>query len=132
MHYETVRQRSERSPVTMNLHRSDEDWLAELGHRIAAARLRRNWTQSRLAREAGLSRPTIARMEAGQSTQLTNLIRTLRALGLATRLEQLVPAVETRPIEALEGRGPRRQRASGRRAQQTVPEETTWRWGDDT
>ena len=62
-----------------------------LGQRIARYRLNRNMTQSALAGEAGVSLPTVQRLEGGHSTQATNLIRVLRALRLLGNLDNLVP-----------------------------------------
>ena len=56
--------------------------LAELGRRLARQRLDRNLSQDDLAREAGVSKRTLHRMEHGHSAQMTNWIRVLRALGL--------------------------------------------------
>ena len=49
-------------------------------------------TQAQLAAESGLSVTTVKRIEAGESTQTTTLIRVLRELGLLGGLEVLVPA----------------------------------------
>jgi transcriptional regulator with XRE-family HTH domain len=94
--------------------RTDPAVLAELGRRLAARRLERNWTQAELAAEAGISKRTLVRLESGDSTQLTNLVRVLRALELEGALEALVPAVGVRPLEQLRSQGKRRKRASRR------------------
>ena len=60
---------------------TDQQVLAELGDRLAQYRLNRNLTQDQLAREAGVSKRTVVRLENGQSSQMTNLVRVLRALG---------------------------------------------------
>ncbi len=109
---------------------ADGEVLAELGRRLARSRLDRNWTQTELAQEAGVSRSTVRRLEAGESTQLTNLVRILRALGLLANLDALVPAPEVRPLQMLEREGRRRQRATGGRRKST-PRDSSWRWGDE-
>ena len=83
---------------------TDQQVLAELGDRLARHRLNRNLTQDQLAREAGVSKRTIVRLENGQSSQVTNLIRVLRALGLLGNLDALVPAPSASPIEALKAK----------------------------
>ncbi len=93
---------------------TDSAVLAELGKRLAARRLERNLTQAELAAEAGLSKRTVLRLESGESTQLTNLVRVLRALDLQGALTALVPAAGARPLEQLHSAGKRRKRASRR------------------
>jgi len=116
----------------MNRHflASDEAILAEIGDRVAAARLSRNLTQAALARDAGVSKRTLERLEAGESAQLTSLLRVLRALDLLGGLDALLPPPRPGPIELLEAGGRPRQRASGSRAEQETPGEP-WRWDDD-
>jgi transcriptional regulator with XRE-family HTH domain len=110
----------------------DEEALGELGRRLAGVRLERNWTQGFLATEAGVSRATVRRLESGHSTQLTNLLRILRALGLAGNLEGLVPQPEVRPLDALEREGRRRRRASGKRLNpESDATDQAWSWGDE-
>ena len=117
---------------------SDDERLTRLGRRIAEQRLRVDQTQSQLAHEAGVSRATIQRLEGGASIQLDHLVRVLRALGLADRLDELVPELPRSPLEAIRNaRG--RQRASGgrgrndrssSRAAERRRDEGEWQWGD--
>ena len=93
--------------------------LAELGRRLARCRLNVGVTQSALAFEAGISKRTLARIEAGESVQLTNFLRLLRALGLVENLEALAPPDEPGPMDLLRMRGKRRQRASAKPAKAT-------------
>jgi transcriptional regulator with XRE-family HTH domain len=103
--------------------------LQELGQRLTRARLDRNLTQADLAREAGVSKRTVERLEAGKSTQLGNLLRMLRALDLLGRLDALVPESPPSPVEQLRLEGRRRERA--RRA--TPPAAgRSWTWGDES
>lgn len=54
-----------------------------LGANLAEARQRRQWTQAELARKAGLSRPTIAKVERGNpGTSIEAYIAVLWAMGL--------------------------------------------------
>lgn len=111
-------------------HMSDSAALAELGERLARHRLQRNLTQDELAKEAGVSKRTIARLEAGESTQLTNLIRVLRALGLLTTLDALVPPPIPSPLEQLRTKERLRKRASPRASEEPSSQEE-WVWGDE-
>ena len=102
--------------------------LTELGARLERIRLERNVTQAALAREAGISRRTVVRLEQGEGGVGTiALLRVLRVLGLLDRVDQLVPEPLPSPIEQLRLQGRRRQRASGVRRD---AEEIGWTWGD--
>lgn len=72
---------------------SDEAILQEVGCRLLRRRLDLEQTQEELAKEAGVSKRTVERLEAGESTQMTSFLRILRALDLLTGLDQalLVP-----------------------------------------
>ena len=107
---------------------TDPAVLAEIGQRLAQHRLERNLTQAELAKEAGVSKRTLIRLEGGESTQLTNLIRILRALDLLANLDAFIPPPVPSPIEQLRSEGKRRKRAS-RKADTPDPDEE-WTWGD--
>lgn len=108
---------------------TDSRILAELGERLARYRLNRNLTQDQLAREAGVSKRTIVRLEDGQSIQVTNLVRVLRALGLAGHLNAMIPTPLTSPIEALKVKSRERRRASP--ASKKPRPAQKWTWGDE-
>ncbi len=92
---------------------TDAAVLEEFGSRIAAARLGRNLTQVALAREAGVSRNTVERLERGVSVDLKLLVRILRALSLLQTFLAGIPADEPSPMTLLEAHGHKRQRARG-------------------
>lgn len=102
--------------------------METLGQRLAAARLARQMTQARLAEEAGLSKRTVERMEAGDTSQVSSLIRVLRVLGLLEGLNQLVPEAGPRPLDLLKLKGRQRQRASSKPANPDTDE--GWSWGE--
>lgn len=107
----------------------DEVLLRELGERMEAQRLARNLTQAQLAKEAGVSRRTIERMEAGAvGTQLSVFLRVCRALDIIPRFELLLPAREPSPIDMLRYKQTRRRRA------RVVKEKarTEWTWGEES
>ena len=108
---------------------SDRAALKELGSRIARYRLNANWTQDTLAREAGVSKRTLHRVEHGHSIQASNLIRILRALRLLENLESLVPEPAVSPIQQVRMQRKLRQRASSSsgESKQSGP----WSWGED-
>lgn len=95
---------------------ADAALLAELGRRLARCRLNAGITQAALAYEAGISKRTLERIEAGESVQLANFLRLLRVLGLVENLDALAPPDEPGPMDLLRMKGKRRQRASRRDA----------------
>ena len=108
-----------------------QQWLDRISRRLVKHRLNRNLTQVDLARAAGISRRTLARLESGKPTQLENFLRTLIALGLEAGLNRLVPDVPESPIQQLESSGRTRKRATGRRKSDPETSEP-WSWGDET
>jgi len=108
---------------------TDAAVLAELGDRLSRLRLQRNLTQAQLAREAGVSKRTLIRLESGDSSQVTNLIRVVRALGLLGNLDAFVPPPLPSPLEQLRSRVKERRRASPAVKKSGPP--TKWTWGDD-
>ena len=105
---------------------TDAAVLAEIGSRVERVRLERNITQTEFAREAGISRRTLVRLEQGEErVGAATLLRVLRALGLLERLEQLVPDALPSPIERLRSQGQRRQRASGSKRDDVA---APWSW----
>ena len=108
---------------------TDEGILRELGARLGRARLERNWTQAALAEQAGVSKRTVERLESGEvATQLSGFLRVCRALGLAERLDALIPEAVPGPIAQLKLQGKKRQRASGKKNPEAAPKK--WTWGE--
>jgi transcriptional regulator with XRE-family HTH domain len=119
--------------IDMNL--TDDGVLAELGSRVAGRRVVMGLTQAQLAKQAGVAKRTLERLEAGESSQLVTLIRVLRSLDAMAGVEQLLSAPEQSPMALLKERGKRgassgrRQRASSKKS--GVQEHPPWTWGDD-
>ena len=107
---------------------ADDAILAELGGRLVQRRLELQLTQAELAEQAGVSKRTIERVEAGATTQLSTFIRILRALELLDRLETLIPEVGPRPMDLLKLKGKERQRATRKRGEKS---NQSWQWGDE-
>lgn len=108
---------------------NDDAILAELGERLAQRRLVLGLTQAALATEAGVSKRTVERVEAGGSAQSASLVRLLRALDLLPGLEALVSDTGPGPMALLRHQGKRRQRASSPRSAPGPAE--PWSWGPD-
>ncbi len=116
--------------MTINSLHTDEAILTELGERIARSRINRQLTQAVMAEQAGVSKRTVERIEAGASTQLASVLRVLRVLGLLEGLNQLIPEPGPRPMDLLKFKGKTRQRASS--AHIVREPKAPWTWGNDT
>lgn len=104
--------------------------LAELGQRLTGIRLERNLTQAQLANQAGVSKRTVERLEAGAvATQLSGFIRVCRVLDILGRFEALIPEPMPSPVEQLKRRGRQRRRAS--KARTVEPAAKKWQWADE-
>ena len=108
---------------------TDQAALGEIGARLARERLNRNMTQRALGDSAGVGRPTIQRIEAGEPVVLTSIIRVLRALDLLENLNVLVPEPSIAPMDLLKLQGKARQRARARPSEQRARELRPWQWG---
>ena len=106
----------------------DEVILRGLGGGLARVRLERNLTQAGLAEQAGVSKRTVERMEAGGVTQLVNLVRVCRVLDLLERFEALIPEPVPSPVAQLKQRGRERKRASSSKA--ATARAGKWQWDD--
>jgi len=110
---------------------TDQAILAELGTRLSRYRLEKNFTQSALALEAGVSRSTVEKLESGGVVTLDSFIRILRVLGLVSRLDSIIAEPTPSPIQMLESSRSLRRRASRRRDSKAGPSASTWRWGPE-
>jgi transcriptional regulator with XRE-family HTH domain len=110
---------------------TDEAVLTELGGRLTRVRLERNLTQAQLAEQAGVSKRTVQRLEAGEvATQLPGFIRVCRVLDVIERFDLLIPEPVPSPVAQLKMAGRKRQRASTTKA--VKPSAKKWQWGDES
>jgi transcriptional regulator with XRE-family HTH domain len=79
----------------------------ELGRHIQAARVRRNYTQEKLAELAGVSRSAVRGLEGGKGSTVQTLVRVIKALGMTDWLGQLQPQVTISPLHMLKSKAPR-------------------------
>jgi transcriptional regulator with XRE-family HTH domain len=93
-------------------YRTSEEWEVFLGEQVKASRLRKNMKQGELASRAGISVPTVARLEAGKGSSLASFIKVLGILKEDAWLERLAPQTSISPVQMLQ-RGKIRQRARG-------------------
>lgn len=98
-------------------------------------------TQAEVAERAGIGKRTLERIEAGGSSQVSNLVRVLRALELMAELDQLVPPPALSPMALLRTQGRQRRRASPKRRRGRGDsvgrppggqDGGEWAWGDET
>lgn len=61
--------------------------MADIAQQIRDARTARGWSQEDLAAQAGLSRPSIARIERGDDVSTATLSKVAVVLGLIIRIE---------------------------------------------
>ena len=109
---------------------TDDAVLAEIGARISSRRIDMQLTQAAVAEQAGIGKRTLERVEAGQTSQLSTLVRVLRVLDAMSGLDSLIPESGPRPMDMLRRKGVVRQRASAKRAGKSSGE--PWRWDEDT
>lgn len=107
---------------------TDTATLEEIGKRLAQSRIAKSLTQAELAEQAGISKRTVERIESGMSSQLTNLIRVLRVLGILSSLDTALPMIEQRPMDLLKLKGRERKRVSKRGVSDTPAD---WKWEDE-
>jgi transcriptional regulator with XRE-family HTH domain len=96
---------------------TDKAVLNEIGDRLERRRIDAGLTQAQLAEEAGISKRTVERIEAGQSSDFVMLLRVLRVLKLLEALDQSVSDLPQSPLVLLRGRGRVRKRVGHSRRQ---------------
>jgi transcriptional regulator with XRE-family HTH domain len=116
--------------ATMKLEniQMDRAVLVEVGVRLARVRIDLGMTQAALAREAGIGKRTLERLEAGAPTQTDTLIRVLRVLKLLERLDAVIPEITIRPRDVIKRNDIAPKRAPRRPA---LVRENKWKWGDE-
>jgi transcriptional regulator with XRE-family HTH domain len=113
---------------------TDEAVLREIGERLERRRIDAGLTQAELAEEAGISKRTVERIEAGHSTDFVMVLRLLRVLKFLEPLDQLVPDLPQSPLVLLKGRGRARKRVGRARSPDgtAAPKKPAppWKWGE--
>jgi DNA-binding XRE family transcriptional regulator len=119
---------------------SDKAVLENLGQSLAEFRIEQGLTQAALAKQAGIGKRTLERMEAGNSCQTSALVRVLRVLGLEQQVHNIVPKHSPGPMAVLEAQQKQRKRVrpkcGSRIAGSAVSKhrsktQGSWTWGDE-
>lgn len=79
--------------------------LDELGRRLARARKEQDLSQPELAELAGIGVATLRRIETGSGGQLETWLKLLKALGMTSQIEMLLPETLISPMSEI-GRKP--------------------------
>ena len=112
--------------MKINKIMTDKAILETLGKRLSRRRIDMQLTQAELAHEAGVSKRTVERIEAGYSSQTANLIRICRVLDLVSGLDRWIPETGPSPMEMVKIKGKVRKRASSKRKKRTP--DNNWSW----
>lgn len=107
----------------------DEAVLVELGRRLAQVRIGRNISQAELARQAGVGKRTLERLEAGDTTQTRTLFRILRELDLLAQVDALLPEPKPRPRDVIKDARHLPRRAGRKKKKHEGCGD--WKWGDE-
>jgi transcriptional regulator with XRE-family HTH domain len=82
--------------------RTNTELAQNIGDRVRQLRLDRNWTQEKLANEAGMAVGALKNLEAGRDARLSTLIRALRAMSELEMLNQLFCPAELSPPQLMD------------------------------
>ena len=113
--------------MKINYYAGTDEILKEIGSRIKAARVDMNITQSLLAEKTGISKRTVSNLENGKDVSFMTLIDVLRVLGLADRIDLIVPEATYRPSQIVKNMK-KRERAS---STSNIVSDNSWKWGDE-
>lgn len=100
-----------------------------LCERIKEIRLAKNISQAQLAKDSGVTRKTIERLESGEGVSLDTFLRVLIALGVQKGLQNLLPDMSVRPVDRVRMQGKERKRSFPIR--QHKHKNKKWSWGDE-
>lgn len=88
----------------------------ELGQQIRSLRLRKNFDQQTLARQAGVALSALKNLESGKGAAIKTLLKVLRALERIDWLQTLAPAVSISPLQMLKSKHVRKRAYRPRKA----------------
>lgn len=100
--------------------------LKEFGDKIKQYRISINMTQTELADSCGISISTLTRIENGDDSKWSNIIKILIEFDLVDNIDILIPK-PTSDYKALFENTPKRKRAS----RKNMGTNSDWTWGED-
>ncbi|MDE6410571.1 MAG: helix-turn-helix domain-containing protein [Muribaculaceae bacterium] len=85
-----------------------------LGSRFREYRMRKNMTQQEVSEQSAISIPSIYKFETGQTTDmsLANLLKLMRAIGIESNWDKLIPELPESPYMYHENKKRQRVRKS--------------------
>lgn len=90
---------------------SDGALIQSIGNYAKHHRIQKNWSQSKLAKMANISRSTLSLLERGETVTLATLIQVLRSLECLHVLEVFQVQKEISPLALAKMQAKERQRA---------------------
>lgn len=108
------------------MENSEKNILKEFGDRIKQYRISINMTQAELADRCGISLSTLTRIENGDDSKWSAIIKILIEFDLADNIDVLIPK-PTLDYKSIFEEKPKRKRASRKKTQAN----SNWTWGED-
>ena len=105
---------------------SDIAIISEIGKFIKHTRLEQNKTQAQVAKDAGINRWTLSKIENGESISISTLIQILRVLDLLHLLNIFEIDEKISPIEYAKLKEKKRQRARSNKKETKPGEKLEW------
>lgn len=105
--------------------------MISLGEGLLRARIHSGLTQAQLADQAGVSKRTVERLEAGRSVQSSGFFHILAVLNLLSILDPLTAETAPSPMVLLKAKGKNPRRVSTR-SKKPKNSAGPWTWGEGT
>jgi len=103
-----------------NANLTPEEMEVELGEKLKALRLSKNFEQKTLAERAGISVRALRNLEGGRGATVKTLVCIVRALGRSDWIHSVAPIASIDPLSLTREAEPR-QRASRQRTSKIAP-----------
>lgn len=104
----------------------EKNVLRELGSRVQSTRIDLNLSQVQLAKKCGISVSTLVRIENGEDTKLSNIIKLMQGMGILENLNVLIPERQPYYKDIFYGKPARKRVRAVKKASRSK-----WTWGED-